>query len=381
MVLQNSDLNLIRTQANGRPVVVHVIYTFDIGGAQKRIVDLVNDPVQACYHVIVALNGNFGAAQGIQPDAPCQLLRITWTPQVVHKAIVSAGKILRTLNPDVVCGYNWAGAEWSMAARLARVKRIFQIEDGFGADESTKLSLKRGWFRRLLLWRTQTLKMIVVSHTLLDIAQSVWKIPPKHTVYIPNGVDIDVIRTGHQRAAPLLPFGYENKSVDSIVIGWLGALRPEKCVDRLIKAFGEVINPHARLLIMGDGPLHAQLTAQASHDSRIVFTGNIDDPAAYLARLDGLALVSRTEQTPYVIMEAMAAGLACLTTDVGDCKRMLSKENASFVVEPDDLPIAMQKFVDNKALRKVIGVANSQKAQAEFSINTMRATYRHHFIN
>jgi glycosyltransferase involved in cell wall biosynthesis len=357
MASANYTTSEIRQHANGRPIVAHVIYTFDMGGAQRRIVDLINDPVEGAYHVIIPLDGKTGAAKAIQAFDTHTLLNIDWQPQPVHRAIPKAWRILRDLKPDVVCGYNWAGAEWSMAARLCGIKRVFQIEDGFSADETVTLSHKRGCFRRVLLLGSGRVKLIVVSHTLRKIAEDIWCIPPEKIHHIPNGVDIDFIQAGAKRSAPLMP-AY---TASNVILGWLGALRPEKRIDRLLKAFGA-------------------LELEALATLRTTFIGIVDDPAAYLNRLDGLVLTSETEQTPYVLMEAMAAGLPCLTTDVGDCRRMLSEESDPFIVRnPDDLEQTLKRFIDDADLRQKVGEANRAKAEREFDIDKMRERYREIF--
>lgn len=371
MASASYTISEIRQHANGRPIVAHVIYTFDMGGAQRRIVDLINDPVEGAYHVIIPLDGKTGAVKAIQTANSHTVLSVSWKPQPVYRAIPRAWRILRDLKPDVVCGYNWAGAEWSMAARLCGIKRVFQIEDGFSVDESLAPSHKRGCFRRVLLLGSQRVKLIVVSHTLKKIAEDIWCIPPEKILHIPNGVDIDFIQAGAKRSAPLMP-AY---TASNVILGWLGALRPEKRIDRLLKAFSALEPYDARLLIMGEGALRKELEALAT--LRTTFVGSVDDPAAYLNRLNGLVLTSETEQTPYVLMEAMAAGLPCLTTDVGDCRRMLSDESDPFIVRnPDDLAQTLRRFIDDADLRQKVGVANRLKAEREFDIDKMRERYR-----
>lgn len=373
MASANCNINDVHQLPREKPVVAHVIYTFDMGGAQRRIIDLIHDPAEAVHHVIIALDGKFGAAEKITTTDTHTLLSIEWTSQPVYKAIWRAKAILQQLRPDVVCGYNWAGAEWSMAGRLVGVPRIYQIEDGFGTDESMRPSRKRGFFRYVLTCGSKNVHLVVVSHTMKQIARKVWRIPAGKIVHIPNGVDLAEIQSGHMRPAPLLPV-YDP---EDIVIGWLGALRPEKRVNRLIQAFRQSAPPAAKLVIMGEGRLRSELEHMASSDARIIFTGNVDDPAAYLARLDGLALTSETEQTPYVLAEAMAAGLACLVTDVGDCRRMLAKENMPFVIHDlQDLALTLATFIQDTPQRRAIGQANAIKAQKVFNLETMRQRYR-----
>jgi len=93
----------------------------------------------------------------------------------------------------------------------------------------------------------------------------------------------------------------------------------------------------ARLLIVGEGPERELILACARDRGvaeRVILTGAIDQPERLLGRMDVFALSSDTEQMPYSVLEAMAAGLPLVTTDVGDVKRMLAEDNAPLSYRP-----------------------------------------------
>ena len=77
-------------------------------------------------------------------------------------------------------------------------------------------------------------------------------------------------------------------------------------------------------------------------------------------------LASRAETTPIALLEAMAAGLACVATDVGDCGAMLGDGAAGRVVAPGDvagLAAALREVVSDRALRERLGVAARERAR------------------
>ena len=119
------------------------------------------------------------------------------------------------------------------------------------------------------------------------------------------------------------------------VIGTVAALREEKDLGRLIRAFAITSSQTpARLVIVGDGPERAgleQLVARLDVGDRVSFTGHRDDTPSLYSGFDLFALTSDTEQMPMSVIEAMASGLPVVSTDVGDVRAMLAPENAGFI--------------------------------------------------
>ncbi len=82
-----------------------------------------------------------------------------------------------------------------------------------------------------------------------------------------------------------------------------------------------------RFLIVGDGELRAELEAQTQQlaiADRVIFTGWIGNLSPLYANLDVLALTSNNEGTPVAVIEAMAAGVPVLATDVGGVRELVS---------------------------------------------------------
>jgi glycosyltransferase involved in cell wall biosynthesis len=92
-----------------------------------------------------------------------------------------------------------------------------------------------------------------------------------------------------------------------------------------------------------------------------------------MLQADVLALSSDTEQMPYVVLEAMDAGLPVASTDVGDVRLMLSPENRDFVVPPapEALSGALRTLVEDPGLRKGIGRANQTRRRRIYTLPAM----------
>ena len=141
-------------------------------------------------------------------------------------------------------------------------------------------------------------------------------VPEAKVRVVPNGVPTASFRVADHagRQAARRRFGLD---LDRSTVLSLGALAPEKGVDLAVRALGDL--PGAQMLVVGDGPERASLTALANQvaPERIVFTGSIDDPADAYAAADVVALPSRGgDSMPAVLIEAGLCGLPTVSTPV-----------------------------------------------------------------
>jgi len=174
-------------------------------------------------------------------------------------------------------------------------------------------------------------------------------------------------------AAPLVPA----TAVPTVL--FVGRHRYYKGVDDLLRA---VVGLNARLLIGGDGPERAaweRLAGELGLGDRVVFVGEVpegDLPGLY-ASADVFALPanSRAEAFGKVLLEAMAAGLPCVTTELGTGTSFVVRDGESgFVVPPRDpnaLRIAIEALLDHPRRRDAMGAAGRRRVVAEFSPATM----------
>ncbi len=195
---------------------------------------------------------------------------------------------------------------------------------------------------------------------------------------MPNGIDCE--RFARAAEAELLAsLGITD---EHLVVGTVAALRREKNLDRLLRVFAALpSNLPTRLVIVGDGPERgalAQTAEQLGIAGRVIFTGALAAPERILGRFDVFALSSDTEQMPNSVLEAMAAGLPVLATDVGDVKQMVVAENAPFVIARDNtgaLSEGLAALLQDRAMRTGIGNRNRSRVRAEYSLAQMVLHY------
>ena len=348
------------------PLVLHVFSTFAVGGPQVRFCTMAERFGSNCRHAIVALDGDTSCRERLRRDLVIDYLAIPTHKGDVLGNVLRYRRILRELNPDVLVTYNWGAIEWAMANRLVGIRHI-HIEDGFGPDERDRQLPRRVWTRRLVL-RQST--VVLPSRTLERIALGIWWLPRRHVRFIPNGIDLTRFAPRPAEAKADIP-----------TIGTVAALRPEKNLARLLRAFAIARRAHpARLVIVGDGPELAALNVLADSlgiTEHVSLTGHMLDVQGAYRRFDIYALSSDTEQMPLSILEAMATGLPIVSTDVGDLKLMLPESSRRFVVGSDDhvLASALSELLSDPRLCSSLGAANRVQAVAEFDEKKMLDSY------
>ncbi|CCG40569.1 glycosyltransferase [Magnetospirillum molischianum] len=359
-------------KSSSEVTILHIFPTFDVGGSQVRFAQLANHFGSRYHHLIMAMDGRHGCAPRLSPDLHVTLLEPDWRRGDMLSEIVSCHRKLDEIRPDILATYNWGAMDWAIANQLARRPHL-HIEDGFGPDEATNQIPRRIWTRRLILRRS---KVVLPSQTLLGIATTRWRLPPHRLRYIPNGIDTARFASAPDPAfSALLPVG------DGPVIGSVATLRPEKRLDRLLRAFRLTVDlTPARLVIVGDGSERTSLehlAAELGIADKVLFAGHWPDPARVTGAFDIIAVSSDTEQMPYSVLEGMAAGKPVAATDVGDIATMVARENRSFLSARTDTAFAtvLTWLSSNAPLRAYIGAANRQRALQHYDQAGMFVAY------
>ncbi len=369
--------------SRGRPAarkitLLHVFSTFAVGGPQTRFATIAERLGPKYRHLIVSMSGRTDAAGLLPPGVDYSLVPIRNTPRNPPANAWRFARQLGRIKPDQLVTYNWGSLEWAVGNRFGPNIPHIHIEDGFGPDEATARFRRRVWLRRVGLAKVKTI--LVPSRNLERIALEEWRFPESRVRYLPNGVDIPRFSAPVPEAERAF-----QKRPGELIVGTCAALRPEKNLGRLIRAFAACRPENARLVICGDGSERAGLEATARANGiadLCLFTGYLARPELALANFDIFAISSDTEQMPYGLLEAMAAGLPVAATDVGDIKAMVAEENRQFVGNVADeaaLTGALRMLLRDGALRAKLAAANQAKAKAEFSIDTMIETYDWYF--
>jgi glycosyltransferase involved in cell wall biosynthesis len=367
--------------ARHTPVLMHVFSNFVASGPELRTVALMNAFGDRYRHLVVSMDGRTSALERVNSGVDVRLLP---APSSGGTLRIAAGlrSAIRREKPDVLLTYNWGAYDALLAGAVGRVP-IIHHEDGFNADEASRLKRRRIWARRLVFGRTRSL--IVPSHTLARIAAERWGVRPPKLRLIPNGIDAARLAAGASRGHVRARLGIPEHA---IVLGTIAHLRREKRLDRIVStlaAFPTERRPHA--IIVGEGAERAALertVRELQVTDALHLVGDQKNVGEYLRACDIYALTSDTEQMPISLLEAMCCRLPVVATRVGDVEQMLPGPQREWTVPLGDeeqivssLAAACDRMARDHRVRTELGALNRGHASSEFSFERMMQQYAH----
>jgi len=278
---------------------------------------------------------------------------------------------------------NTLDLEVRVAATLARKPEVHKVV----GDRAWEVARRRGWFtgtidayqqtkgKNLKSWRIPALNALrnfalARSHRIITPSQYLaemvvnWSSQPSDKSNKPKPASrVDVIYNSTQLAPTAEPVeipAYPGKTITTIC-----RLVPWKGVDSLVEALAQM--PNIRLLIVGDGPdrmaLEQQVNQQAL-DNRVHFLGQISKPQvrSVLDASDIFVLNSTYEGLPHVVLEAMAAKVPVVATNVGGTGEVVKNNQTGLLIPVRDtaaLVAALTQLVRSPKLGEQL-TANAQ---------------------
>jgi len=238
---------------------------------------------------------------------------------------------LKQFQPHILQSFLYhANIVGRIAARRACVPIVVS-----GVRVAEKRSKRRLW----LDWLTDRL---VTHHVCVSAAVAQFMIdqaglPAEKVTTIPNGVDAACF--AEAKPVDLSQFSIPKNSTTLLFVG---RLDPQKAPLNLMQACEPVLSrqKQVHLLLVGDGPLKPDIESwieQHSLVNRIHLTGWRDDVAGIYKAAHCLVLPSLWEGMPNVVLEAMAAGLPVVATNVEGCNELIQDHQTGLLVPPDDI--------------------------------------------
>jgi glycosyltransferase involved in cell wall biosynthesis len=226
-----------------------------------------------------------------------------------------------------------------------------------------------------LLNYTATRRLVYVSNRVYEDCISRRISPSDRSVVIHNGIDLEPYRITDRDASNLRIRSELNVAPGTPVITYTGRLAEEKGLDVLIEAINILFHQgqtNFAVWLIGAGASEAELVNKVKSyglADQVTFLGYQEQVTKYLLASDCFVMPSRHEAMSIALMEAMAAGLPCVVSDVGDNARLVEDGQGGLVVptnSPAQLAIALERLLAEPQLREKMG-ANAKQKAATFS--------------
>lgn len=366
------------------PVTVcHAITSLATAGAQKMLLKVVTglDPRRFASAVVTLVDGPVGnelRAAGI----PVLALAARKRPPS-PAALPGLRRWLRARNPALIHGWLYHGnllGSVCSALLPGRVPVLWNIRTTFGALETEK-RLTMLLMRAGALWSRRTARIVYAS-TMGRRQHEAVGYDGDRGVVVPNG--FDCTRFAPDPAARRVVRDELGVAPDALLIGCVARYHPVKNHQGLIDAAATVAReiPAAHVVLVGPGvdPANAELGAHIARvglGGRVHLLGERRDVPRLTAALDVAVLASRSESWPNVIGEAMACGVPCVVSDVGDSAAIVG--GSGRVVAPGDTAglaremLALLRMPADE--RRRLGAAARSRIAGEFSLERVTDRY------
>ncbi len=364
--------------------VVHVIIGLDVGGAElmlKRLIESHHEQ-PGIEHSVISLTdtgvlGEHLATQGVAVHC-LGMSSIIKGPATFFRL----RKLVQVLRPDVV--HTWmyhADFLGGLATRSTGIRNlVWCIRSTDIRKGGSKVTLL---IRKLCAWLSGRLPRVIVCAA--DASRKVHKAvgyTPNKMQVIPNGFELD----------KLLPTDINGSCIrdelgiskDCTLVVSVGRYNPVKDHKTFIEAAGKVAAQRndVRFMLVGRDLEHSNPQLMALIDATgqadaFYLLGERNDVPACLQASDIFCLHSVTEGFPNVLGEAMAVGLPCITTDVGDAAYML--DNPEWVVpaaSPNKLADKLNAVLSLPAAeREALGQAAARRIREHFTMDVLSRRY------
>jgi glycosyltransferase involved in cell wall biosynthesis/protein-tyrosine-phosphatase len=256
------------------------------------------------------------------------------------KILIGLVRILREQRIDLVHTHRYKDTVLGLiAGRIAGVP--YAVRTMHGLTEPM-----RGWaYLRFALYKAlEKLALRCCADQVIAVSKDMAGIlrrsgyPADRITHIHNGIDVREVRALRRRQDVRGELGVDAKTY---LIGAVGRLSPVKGHSSFLRAARLVLHkqPRAKFLIVGDGPLRAELQAMAADlriDGACLFAGHRTDVHDLLSAMNVFVLPSLSEGIPMALLEAMALGTPVVATSVGGVPEVISHRMNGLLVRSGD---------------------------------------------
>jgi len=367
-----------------RPLLLHVVYRFDIGGLENGIVNLINHmPLNAYRHAVLALTEVTNFRQRIQRN-DVKFISLGKPPGHGVWQYPKLFKLFRELRPAIVHTRNLAALEVQIPAWAAGVPVRIHGEHGRDVGDLDGNNVLYQRVRRF--YKPFVDHYTALSTDLVDYLVDKIHVAPEAITQTYNGVDVESFCSAADGPQPIAGCPFDPSQ--HWLVGSVGRMQAVKDPVMLAHAFVQAIKlapeliHHMRLVMVGDGPLrdHAKAVLAAADMSHLAwFPGERNDVADVMRGLHAFAMPSLSEGICNTILEAMASSLPVVATAVGGNADLVVHGQTGKIVQPGDSQAMAYKLVQlafNPERARLMGQAGRQRVVSNFSMHAMVSKYQ-----
>jgi sugar transferase (PEP-CTERM/EpsH1 system associated) len=351
--------------------IQHVLLSLQPGGLENGVVNVINKLDGERFRSSVTCLQQSGAFAARIRDPDVEVHAMGLAPGNDVGLPLRLARLFRRTKTDVVHTrnaeaffYGWLGA------KLARVPALVHSEHGRVLPDSARRMALQRWMLHA------TSAAFSVSRQLRADLVKHLRVPERRFEVIYNGVDVTRTSAADRGGARRIMGAAEGE----VVVGSVGRLVTVKNYELLLGAFSRLAPP-ARLVLIGDGPERARLEGLADAKgiaARTTFLGHREDVADLLVGLDVFVLPSLSEGMSNTLLEAMAAGLPTIASDVGGNREIVQDGDSGLLFASEDeagLLDGLRRLAGDPARRAELGRAGRDRVTREFSMDAMIGKY------
>jgi len=355
--------------------ILHLIETWDPGGAEKMLISLVTSLDTTHYRSVICLLKDGWLNRQLRHrgfDTVILPQRKGLDPGWIYQCM----RLIRQKKVDLLHAHEFAMNFYGcIAARIMGIPIITTVHGkGYYADK----------WRRRFAYRfvsRNSLRMVAVSEDVRHFLITEVGASPDHLATIYNGIDPKPFTPSEEVAGIRKELGIEGTA---LVIGTIGSLYPVKGHGYLLNAAARVASvlPGAIFLIAGRGELLNPLQEEAGKlgiIKNVRFLGFREDIQAILQAMDLFVLPSLSEGLSLSLLEAMAAGKPVVATNVGGNPEVVLHGITGYLVPPKDpesLALRVVELLKDRSLAQQFGANGQRRVYERFRIEQMVKSYQ-----
>ncbi len=345
--------------------VLHVLSSLDVGGMEQFVVRIAkHQKSRGVAAGILALRGGPLVREAL--DAGIEVS--TLEGRALLRRVFRAVRVAARFAPDVIHVHNTTSLQYGSLCAMVLGCPYLMTFHGQGSGFRQTSSL---------VWNSVSAVVSVSAASSHKVAEYV---EPERVSVIPNGVEMRQylgIREEKRRE-----LGFESQVVAIMVARMDGLKGHGDFLDALAMLRDGASGCPLTVLLVGDGAQRNELEKRANEleldETWVRFLGYRSDVADLLECADLFVLPSLTEGMPLSVLEAMAAGLPIVASDVGGLPELIENEREGLLVparQPRELMLALCRVGGDAELRTTMGRAARARVEGEFSFERMLERY------